>query len=408
MAQLTINIGAAPNDGTGDSARQAGAKINSNFSELYDRVSEIELNGGGNGGGGGGGGGNGSVISVGISGNNGIVVDGSPIDDEGIISLSINAAQLRSHLNVADGATNNVGTVTSVVVTGADGITVTNGSISSTGTIGLSVDAAALRTHLNVANGATANATDAQLRDRSTHTGAQAISTVTGLQAAIDNALVRANHTGTQAIITITGLQTALDAKLTASLLEESIANNLSNPVDEEIVTVQGTGLASLPQEEVDNNTVWDYLIGSEGLADTPALMKALSTEREIVKTVDGSTDVVRINWATSSSPNRSLVTYGSIAQAVEVEFETPAAEILAIARPISGSHVFVNTSGTARAVTLAVAETGTMTQEFQNNAGALATVPANGALELGWRMCLRTGPSGGRKILWSFITDSV
>ena len=37
-----------------------------------------------------------------------------------------------------------------------------------------------------VATGATANATDAQLRDRATHTGAQAISTVTGLQTALD------------------------------------------------------------------------------------------------------------------------------------------------------------------------------------------------------------------------------
>ena len=37
-----------------------------------------------------------------------------------------------------------------------------------------------------IATGATANATDAQLRDRSTHTGTQAISTVTGLQSALD------------------------------------------------------------------------------------------------------------------------------------------------------------------------------------------------------------------------------
>ena len=37
-----------------------------------------------------------------------------------------------------------------------------------------------------VADGATANATDADLRDRTTHTGEQAISTVTGLQAALD------------------------------------------------------------------------------------------------------------------------------------------------------------------------------------------------------------------------------
>jgi len=37
-----------------------------------------------------------------------------------------------------------------------------------------------------IAYGATANSMDAQLRDRSTHTGAQAISTVTGLQSALD------------------------------------------------------------------------------------------------------------------------------------------------------------------------------------------------------------------------------
>jgi len=42
------------------------------------------------------------------------------------------------------------------------------------------------RALLNVADGATANATDAALRDRSTHTGSQAISTVTGLQTALD------------------------------------------------------------------------------------------------------------------------------------------------------------------------------------------------------------------------------
>lgn len=37
-----------------------------------------------------------------------------------------------------------------------------------------------------IATGATANAADAELRDRTTHTGAQAIATVTGLQTALD------------------------------------------------------------------------------------------------------------------------------------------------------------------------------------------------------------------------------
>ncbi len=42
-----------------------------------------------------------------------------------------------------------------------------------------------------IAAGATANATDAQLRDRSTHTGTQAISTVSGLQTALDGKMDR-------------------------------------------------------------------------------------------------------------------------------------------------------------------------------------------------------------------------
>jgi hypothetical protein len=37
-----------------------------------------------------------------------------------------------------------------------------------------------------ISSGATANATDAQLRDRATHTGTQAVATVTGLQTALD------------------------------------------------------------------------------------------------------------------------------------------------------------------------------------------------------------------------------
>lgn len=48
------------------------------------------------------------------------------------------------------------------------------------------LNAAQVRTLLNVENGATANATNASLRDRTTHTGEQAIETVTGLGAALD------------------------------------------------------------------------------------------------------------------------------------------------------------------------------------------------------------------------------
>lgn len=79
-------------------------------------------------------------------------------------------------------------------------------------------------------------------RARANHTGTQAISTVTNLQATLDgkevsgaaataqaNAVQRANHTGTQAISTITGLQSALDAKLSAEV-DGSVTNELELP----------------------------------------------------------------------------------------------------------------------------------------------------------------------------------
>lgn len=38
MAQQTINVGTAPNDGQGDPIRAAYIKCNNNFNELYSRV----------------------------------------------------------------------------------------------------------------------------------------------------------------------------------------------------------------------------------------------------------------------------------------------------------------------------------------------------------------------------------
>ncbi len=72
-------------------------------------------------------------------------------------------------------------------------------------------NASASKTKLDgIATGATANATDADLRDRTTHTGTQAISTVTGLQTALDG---KASTSHSHVISDVTGLQTALDGK---------------------------------------------------------------------------------------------------------------------------------------------------------------------------------------------------
>lgn len=89
-----------------------------------------------------------------------------------------------------------------------------HGHAAATGTTAGFMSAADKSKLDTVAEGATANATDAQLRDRATHTGAQAISTVTGLQAALDG---KAAASHGHAIADVSGLQSALDGKAAAS-----------------------------------------------------------------------------------------------------------------------------------------------------------------------------------------------
>mgnify|MGYP003524990797 CR=1 FL=1 len=43
MDFLTVNIGSAPNDGSGDTARQAFAKVNSNFTEVNDEWDTLHV-----------------------------------------------------------------------------------------------------------------------------------------------------------------------------------------------------------------------------------------------------------------------------------------------------------------------------------------------------------------------------
>jgi len=69
--------------------------------------------------------------------------------------------------------------------------------------------AAAQRTLLNVADGATANASDAALRDRSTHTGTQAVGTITGL--------------GTAATTAATDYATAAQGALAVSAVQSDV-----------------------------------------------------------------------------------------------------------------------------------------------------------------------------------------
>ena len=116
-----------------------------------------------------------------------------------------------------------------------------------------------------IAPGATANETNAFLQARSNHTGTQAISTVIGLQSALDGKAASvhghaiANITGLQSaldgksatghghsISNVTGLQAALDGKvntasiaaITTDMSSDAFADELKSKVNEIIATV--------------------------------------------------------------------------------------------------------------------------------------------------------------------------
>lgn len=80
-----------------------------------------------------------------------------------------------------------------------------------------------------IATGATANATDAQLRDRATHTGSQAISTVTGLQTALDGkAATGHTHSYTAADVGLGNVNNTSDANKPVSTAQQTAMDVIS------------------------------------------------------------------------------------------------------------------------------------------------------------------------------------
>lgn len=115
--------------------------------------------------------------------------------------------------------------------------------------------ASAAKTKLDgIAAGATANATDAQLRDRATHTGTQAISTVSGLQTALDNK-INTSERG------VSGGVATLDeyARIPPSQLPSYVDDVLEYPTREDFpATGEGGKIyIAVNQGTAANPTVW-------------------------------------------------------------------------------------------------------------------------------------------------------
>ncbi|MEG4315346.1 hypothetical protein U8L64_10085 [Pseudomonas sp. FIP_A4] len=115
--------------------------------------------------------------------------------------------------------------------------------------------ASAMKTKLDgIAAGATANATDAQLRDRTTHTGTQAISTVTGLQTALDGKINTTERGVSGGIPTLDQF-----ARIPASQLPSYVDDVLEYPTRQDFpATGEGGKIyIAINQGTAANPTVW-------------------------------------------------------------------------------------------------------------------------------------------------------
>jgi hypothetical protein len=97
-----------------------------------------------------------------------------------------------------------------------------------------------------VATGATKNATDAQLRDRSTHTGEQAITSITGLQDALDKTVKKSGST-LNGGLNFSGNSLRLTADFSSNVLSDRLAfqSNINNSLTIIGALPTGTGTIS-------------------------------------------------------------------------------------------------------------------------------------------------------------------
>lgn len=229
MSLELINVGAEPNDGTGDPPRVAAVKINTNFEELYLAVEGTEPS---------------TALDARDTANRARENHTGTQAASTIADFEATAAAAAPVQSVAgrDGA---------VTLTKADvGLDQADNTSDADKPISTATQAA-LDAKLEAASIA-AFETNAQLdsrdtanRARANHTGSQAISTVTGLQTALDAKLeaaaiasfetttqlnardaanrARANHTGTQPAATISGLATVATSGAYADLAGKPI-----------------------------------------------------------------------------------------------------------------------------------------------------------------------------------------
>lgn len=181
--------------------------------------------------------------------------------------------------------------VTIVSSTGTDAV------IAGASTTAAGVLTSADKTKLDgIAAGATANATDAQLRDRSTHTGTQSISTVTNLQTTLDGKVntsdaALATKGGVEAVQTVTAstATTALDLNA-ANVFDVTLNATTALSIDN-ATSGKACSCAVYLKQGIGGNKTVTWPSGTKWSGGAPTLSTAESAVDIVVfETIDGGT----------------------------------------------------------------------------------------------------------------------
>ena len=217
------------------------------------------------------------------------------------------------------------------------------------------------RTKLDgVATGATANATDADLRDRTTHTGAQAISTVTGLQTALDAKQASSAKGAANGYASLDGDGLVPVSQLPAISITDTFV--VANEAAQLALTAE-VGDVAIRTDEAKT-----YILRAAG-ASTLANWELLQTPAAAVSSVLGRVGAV---VATSGDYNAGQVT---VTPAGNLGSTTVQAALVELQGDINGL-----TSGSLTAASFVDSETPTGSVDGTNDVFVLANVPTSGS----------------------------